>query len=248
MLVSRLRVIVVAVVAVLAATHLVSVTVAALPPGPATQDLRAGTGYLNPYFTQNWRLFAPSPISDDRSVLFQAAWRDHVGRVQTTEWVDWTEVELDLVRHRIVGGRAGYVTNKLFGPLNDRRGRLSVDQRHALEQGAVTEPADWETLRRTGREAEGAPGRVDAYLTHERAVVELATAVMRSRHPDAELIAVRYQLRRQSVAPWSARGLSREEREAARPEPVERIGAWRPPTDGDAATRDAIADFDRRHR
>ncbi|MBB4159930.1 MULTISPECIES: DUF5819 family protein [Streptomyces] len=33
-------------------------------------------GYLNPYFAQNWMLFAPDPLADDRGVLARAQCRD----------------------------------------------------------------------------------------------------------------------------------------------------------------------------
>ncbi|WP_354383405.1 DUF5819 family protein [Streptomyces sp. PvR034] len=33
--------------------------------------------YLEPYFTQNWMLFAPDPLSDDRGVLARAQCPDH---------------------------------------------------------------------------------------------------------------------------------------------------------------------------
>ncbi|NWF27218.1 hypothetical protein HW130_13195 [Streptomyces sp. PKU-EA00015] len=33
-------------------------------------------GYLNPYFLQNWMLFAPDPLADDRGVLARAQCRD----------------------------------------------------------------------------------------------------------------------------------------------------------------------------
>ncbi|UUN27845.1 DUF5819 family protein [Streptomyces sp. FIT100] len=32
--------------------------------------------YLDPYFSQNWQLFAPTPISDDRGILARAACAD----------------------------------------------------------------------------------------------------------------------------------------------------------------------------
>lgn len=32
--------------------------------------------YLDPYFSQNWQLFAPTPVSDDRGILARAACAD----------------------------------------------------------------------------------------------------------------------------------------------------------------------------
>ena len=107
----------IAVAVAIVGLHLAAVTLAALPPNRYSDAARGQTAYLDPYFTQNWRLFAPTPISEDRSLRFQGAYVDADGRQARTPWVDWTAVELDLVRHRLVGGRAGYVSNKLVPSL-----------------------------------------------------------------------------------------------------------------------------------
>lgn len=245
---SRLRVLVVTIVATLAATHMVAVTVAALPPNEATQPLRSSTGYLNPFFTQNWRLFAPYPVSEDRSIHFQAAWRDDAGRIVESEWVDWTDVELDLVRRKIVGGRAGYITNKLFGPLNQRWGALNAEQKDAVSQGSGPEPVGWQELGADALAVDGLPARVDRFLDYERDVVDLGTAVMASRLGDVEIVAVRYRLRRHPVAHWDARNWPDEIKGDNRPAFSDREGTWRPAGDVTDALREAVASFDRRHR
>ncbi|MFC9319189.1 DUF5819 family protein [Streptomyces nigra] len=53
---------------------------AAFSQAPATplkvQHFDKVKGYLNPYFVQNWMLFAPDPLADDRGVLARARCRD----------------------------------------------------------------------------------------------------------------------------------------------------------------------------
>lgn len=243
-----LRAAFVAVVVALVGLHLASVTLAALPPNRYSDAVRHQTSYLDPYFTQNWRLFAPSPISEDRSLLVQGAYVGADGRARRTAWVDWTAVELDLVRHRLIGGRAGYVTNKLVSPLQSRFGALSQAQRIAATSSPQADPPTWTTLS-DELEAAGAPTTVRlGYLRYDRTATQLATDVLMSRYPGRELTAVRYAIRRRSVVPFAARGGSSAQREAARPEAVRDVGGWRRPTPGSSAERAAVRDFDRRHR
>ncbi|MET0819665.1 MAG: DUF5819 family protein [Aeromicrobium sp.] len=243
-----LRTAFIGVVVALVGLHMASVTLAALPPNRYSDAAQAQTAYLDPYFTQNWRLFAPSPISEDRSLLVQGAYVDAGGRAHRTAWVDWTAVELDLVRHRLVGGRAGYVTNKLVSPLQSRFGALTDAQRIVATSSPQAGPPSWTTLS-GDLEAAGTTTPVTlGYLRYDRTATRLATDVLAARYPDLELTAVRYAVRRQSVVPFAARGGTAAERRAARPAAVRDVGGWRRPTPGSSAERAAVRDFDRRHR
>ncbi len=102
--------------------QLVAVTMAALPPNRYSDAAAPHTTYLSPMFTQNWRLFAPNPIAEDRTILFQGSYQTPTGPRSRRNGSTGPTVELDLVHHRLIGGRAGYVTNKLFSPLGARYG------------------------------------------------------------------------------------------------------------------------------
>lgn len=244
------RLVVVAVVAVLAAGHLVVVTLASLPPNTYSDAARPATSYLGSYFAQNWRLFAPNPVSADRSVRFQGAYEQD-GELVVTDWLDWTDVELALVRERLVGGRAGYVTNKLYGPLRSRFGPLDTDQRTIAD---IAEPQDvmpWADLRRAlvAVSDDALDDRqVDLYLVYDRATTRLATAALEAQHPERRMVAVRYATRSQGVTPWEARGEDAAERERARPTARQRVNGWREAVRGDEAEQATVADFLRRHR
>jgi hypothetical protein len=228
--------------------HLAAVTLAALPPNRYSDAARDQTAYLDPYFTQNWRLFAPSPIAEDRSLLFQGAYVDAGGRPARTAWVDWTAVELDLVRHRLVGGRAGYVTNKLVSPLRSRTAAMDAGQQLVVTGAPQADPPTWDELTGDLEKAGTPRTSVLGFVRYERAATQLATDVLQSRFPDLRLTAVRYSVRRQAVVPFAARGGSRADRDAARPAATDDIGGWRRPTPGSAAERSVVQDFDRRHR
>ncbi len=246
---SRWRLGVVLVVVLLALTHIAAVTLAALPPNRYSEHTIGFTSYLRPYFTQNWRLFAPNPISDDRSIRFQGAYRAADGRVKTTDWVDWTDVELDLIHHRLVGGRAGYITSKIYTPLSTWFGALGPAASVANEPSDPAEDVpSWSDLRKKLEKAGATAGATSLYLRYDKATIRLATDVLTSRWPDRDWVAVRFAQRRQGVTPYDARHGSEAERERARPAPVERIDGWRAPLHGNQAERDSVASFDRNHR
>lgn len=243
-----LRLLFVGAASLVAATQLVAVTFAAIPPNRYSDAVAPHTSYLNPYFTQNWRLFAPNPVSEDRNVLFQGSYVAADGTRKQTPWVDWTAVELDLIHHRLVGGRAGYVTNKLFTPLTVRFGALSPDQSTAALGTSEKKPPSWLALQKLLLKAADTPGIVSLYLRYERATVRLGTDVLEARWPGRHFTAIRYSLRRQGVVPYAARHESAKQRAHTRPSPIQRWSGWRTPTPGGSDERRAIADFYRRHR
>lgn len=243
-----LRTLFVTVVVLITAFQLSVVTLAALPPNKYSDAVSPHVGYLTPFFTQNWRLFAPSPIAEDRTVLFQGSYLKADGSPAQTAWVDWTEVELDLVHHRVVGGRAGYITNKLFSPLDLRFRSLTDAERAVAEGGSAAGPSSWAMLSSGMVAADKRPNTVAFFLRYERATVRLATDVLLARWPNRRFTAVRYAVRSQGVVPYAARSGSAAERKASRPAVSERRSGWRVPTPGSAKERRAIASFDRRHR
>ena len=224
---------------------MLAVTFAAVPTNPASDAVDAQLDYLNPFFGQNWRLFAPNPIDEDRNLLVQGAYVDGNGDVRTTPWVDWTSVEQDVIEHQLVGGRAGYITTKMFGALNKEFRELEPSQQSLAEQSSALSPPSWDTLR-TSLIRAGPDDEVDSYLSYDRAVARLATSVIAARSSH-DITAVRYALRKQDVVPYDARHGDTAERTAARLEPTMRVSGWRAPTVSSAAERQGVAEFDRRH-
>jgi hypothetical protein len=237
-------------VVLLVAAHLLVVTVAAVPPSRATDTVRPATTYLGPYFAQNWRLFAPNPVSSDRTVRFQGAYEVD-GELRTTDWIDWTDVELELVRHRVVGNRAGYVTNKLFEPLESRFRPLSTSQKQLADVADPAAVRSWQWLESDLTKGPGDPladTRARLYLVYDRAATRLGTEVLEAANPGRTMVAVRYAARSWAVTPWEARHEDAAAREAARPTPAQRVNGWRAPVRGSAAEQASVADFLRRHR
>ncbi len=239
-----LRDVFVAAVVLAGGWQLVAVTSAALPPNRYSEATEPMTGYLTPYFTQNWRLFAPNPVAEDRSMRFQASYRDESGEIEQTKWIDWTAVELDLVHHRVVGNRGGYVTSKLIEALSSAWRPLDGSQRNVLLDGSDTAPPSWGDLADQLEAAGAAAGTTRSVLRYESAAARLATDVIAARFPDLDVVAVRYSVQLVPVPRYELRDIDQPITRT----PRERLSGWRKPVEGSPAERRVVADFDERHR
>ena len=228
---------------------MLAVTLAAVPTNPVSDAFDPQLDYLRPFFGQSWRLFAPNPVDEDKVLLVQGAYVDDDGTLRATPWVNWTSVEQDVIEHRLVGGRAGYITTKFYGALDEEFRELeSPEQKAFSERASALAPPSWEELRdylaRIGPDEDD----LADYLRYDQAAARLATNVVNARWPSRDVTAVRYALSEQGVVPYDARHGTKAERQGARPAPTIRIGGWRVPTYGPKAEGRGVADFDRRHR
>ena len=238
-----------AVAATLVGLHMLAVTLAAVPTNPASDAFDSQLNYLRPFFGQSWRLFAPNPVDEDKVFLVQGSYVDRDDNLRATPWVNWTEVEQDVIEHRPIGGRAGYITTKFHGALDEEFQELESPEQKALSaRTSPLGPPSWAVLEdylaRIGPDDDD----LADYLRYDRAATRLATHVIAARFPTRDITAVRYALREQGVVPYEARHGTKAERQAARPAPTVRVGGWRSPTYGPKAEGRGVADFDRRHR
>ncbi|MDQ3157773.1 MAG: DUF5819 family protein [Actinomycetota bacterium] len=244
---SRPQIGLVLVIVAIAVFQIFSVTFAALPTNKVSARLSSTTEYLNPYFTQNWRLFAPNPIAEDNALWFRGEYVAD-GQTRTTDWIDWTSVELDLVHHKIVGGRAGYTTSKMVGALNTRYFALNARQRQLAADDRDASLAGNAAFRKPLVASGGDPELVDLYLRYETAVIRLGTSVLRGAHPDTTFTAVRYRIVRQPVVPYEDRNMSASQRRQVRPPEEIRRSGWRKPILSPESGNRTVADFLARHR
>ncbi|MGZ5401619.1 MAG: DUF5819 family protein [Aeromicrobium sp.] len=244
---SRPQIGLVLVIVAVALFHAFSVTFAALPTNKVSDKLSSTTAYLDPYFAQNWRLFAPNPISDDRALWFRG---EYVvgGKTMTTDWIDWTSVELDLVRHKIVGGRAGVITTRMIGTLNTRFFALSLGQRQVAAGDREAGLGGYADFRKRLISAGGNPELVGLFLRYETGIVRLGTAALEAAHPGTRFTAVGYRVVRRPVVPYNQRQLTGAQREQVRPPEDIRHSGWRKPIQSPEGGRRTIADFLARHR
>ncbi len=82
--------------------HFSFVVLSLLPLNPlsyALGDVLAA--YVLPFFAQNWKLFAPEPVSSDSAAYARAIYHER-GEERTTPWIDFTDPVLDAVRRNPV--------------------------------------------------------------------------------------------------------------------------------------------------
>lgn len=225
-----------------------AVTTAALPTNKVSTALRPVDSYLDPFFTQDWRLFAPNPISDDRDIWFSGEYLDAAGATQQTKWFDWSDVEVQVIHHNFVGGRAGYITNKAIGPINNAYYALTTDQRTIVNDDKAVALKGYVALHdKLARSADNA-GSIDQFLRFEESIIQLGTGVLEGLHPRTTFTAVRYRITTRPVIPFDSRTLPEPARENARGSSGTRDSGWREPIRGTKPERDTIAQFLRRHR
>lgn len=243
-LAKRWRQAVVVIVAIVAGVQIAAVTVASLPPTRTVDPVRPATDYLFPFFRQDWRLFAPNPISEDRNLLAQPAWRRADGTIEEGEWVDLSAIDLDLIRHRPIGGRAGYATNRLAISVDETWNALPEEQQVAVDRFTPESPATPAAVRGALGDAGTLPGLVTPLLANEQAAVTLATDLFRGRADGRTLVAVRYGVTIRPVLNFDQRDLPASQRVAA----TRREGFWWAPVADDPQRRAVLTDFDERHR
>ena len=236
-----------AVVSTIVGFHMLAVTLAAVPTNAVSDAFGSQLGYLQPFFGQSWRLFAPNPVDEDKTFLVQGAYVDDDGNLQRTPWVNWTGVEQDVIEHRLVGGRAGYITTKFYGSLDEEFQELETpEQKELASRTSALDPPSWSTLRSYLSRAGPDEDDLADYLRFDHAATRLASDVVAARTTE-DLTAIRYALREQGVTPYDDRHLDKAGRLAARPEATMRIGGWRVPTFGPPAELRGVAEFNRRH-
>lgn len=73
--------------------HTLLVVLSLTPDNPVKKQYQDRIqGYMDPLFTQNWKLFAPNPVSQHRSLAAQARIVDpRTGKTTESEWLDLSQ-------------------------------------------------------------------------------------------------------------------------------------------------------------
>lgn len=109
-----------AVTAVVLVWHFTATFLSVAPVNPLTLRLnRLVDGYTRPFFVQNWKLFAPNPLTADRGILVRARLRTLRRPDRMTAFVDATTPQLDrLHANRFFASRRARVHLGALSALN----------------------------------------------------------------------------------------------------------------------------------
>lgn len=152
------------------------------PVTPIQFDVGPVANLLNPHFSQNWQLFAPDPISDERGVVARLRCSDG-----ETEWFDISSASIAATQSsRFFPSRESRI---ISNALIERFGQDNLTKRLAENDRADLV----ETNDRAQRRAERVLARYAARV-----------GSCSSSSSDPEAAQLRYVIR--SLPPWSKRG------------------------------------------
>ena len=94
-------------------------------------------GYMNPVFTQNWKLFAPNPANQQMNLDIRVQYVDQAGKTRQTDWKSITQPvihELQTNRFspnaRISEFQDALISDYVWGEKNDREAAFQSMQRY----------------------------------------------------------------------------------------------------------------------
>ncbi|WP_229053244.1 DUF5819 family protein [Aeromicrobium sp. Leaf350] len=235
---SRVRTVVVVLVALAACVQLFGVTFISIPPQSAPPGTRsAAEVVLHSYFEEEWKLFAPSPVNADRDLMVQAAWREGE-TVEVGEWINLTAIDDSVVQHAVGAPRSAYLTSRLAGGLDAVWSNVTGEIRTAVaDASSETAPLTDADVRDLLGEEDVTGLARDLIAERDLGATTYLTDVFRSLEPDRELVAVRYGTRLSTAPTWELR------HDAEKSVGAVTEGPWRTPVEDDPDRRRSIADY-----
>ncbi|SDU81347.1 DUF5819 family protein [Jiangella alkaliphila] len=199
------------------------------------------SGYMRPFFQQNWSLFAPNPVNAEDELRVRAQVEDpQTGEVTTTEWEDPTRLEWTLITHDPAPSRASRLTSNLHRRVNTAWDALTDDQQAILGTD-YQDMADWRPLADDLIASQGGEtsNRVANIVRADRVTTGYATQFAKALWGE-DVVAVQFQLVRTPVPRWDVRFDPPPEN----PQQTVREFGWRPalvdPNQDEAAFADVM--------
>lgn len=173
------------------------------PVTPITFDVGSAASILNPHFSQNWQLFAPDPISDERGVVarFRCGHSD-------SPWIDITSTAI-----------AETQSSRFFPPRESRIVSNALVERFAQDDVS-------KRLVSRGKddllpEGDASAARAERLLARYAVLSGSCPFGENGGHVSPSAVQLRYVTR--ALPPWSERG-----KESARGEPEVFESDWLP--------------------
>lgn len=206
----------------LALGHMFLTAVVNIPDRDIKYEVMPGEladAYTNPLLTQNYRIFAPNPASEDRALWVRAWIELPDGERVETEWINATAVELSplyrkvLRKHLTVTAAERYMS--AYRSLNDA-------QREILAGSNFHRAGDRERMR----EQLTNEGPASDYLRMDAYVTGFSTQVALAMHGEqAEILAVQSRVVYSPVVRWA----DRDSEDATAPASYRTHEGWREP-------------------
>lgn len=159
--------------------------------------------YIDPWFEQNWSLFAPTPRRGE--VMFEArafVVDPDTGEGEPTEWARLTEIEHELVRGTPAPPRTMKVTRRTTSYLHTARNDMNDEQRDLLTANFFETPI--EELRTMLDDVDGgSSSAVDRYMRADAVATLIANAYAEATWGDqGEIARVQYRTSSRRVPPY----------------------------------------------
>lgn len=197
------------------------------------------SGYMRPFFQQNWSLFAPNPVNAEDELLVRAQVADpQTGELHTTDWEQPTRLEWTLVHHNPAPSRASRVTSNLHRRAYTAWSDLTDEQQEIVGRDYV-DMTDWQPLAEDLIASQGGQtsSRVANIVRADRVATGYATQFAKATWGE-DVVAVQVQLLRTPVPRWD----ERMEPVPENPARTTREFGWRPALVDDNQDEAAFAD------
>jgi len=158
--------------------------------------------YMIPFLGQSWSVFAPEPINGDNRMKVRAVLKDGSAE-RTTEWLNVTDVETQLMTHKLFPARAGNQSIDLASDYRGAYAKLNDKQKAAVNLNFFQ--GDWAgrvqgTLTRLGDNTADIGKYIDVEFRADRYATQVAKAVW-----GENVERVQFQMERQNVIPFDER-------------------------------------------
>lgn len=227
------------VVAAVVIVHMFFTLVYNMPFQKAREALptAAAVEYMQPFFTQDYKIFAPNPVSGDHQLWVRALVEAEDGTRTETEWTNATAIELGNDARRLLRKHLSVVTSErllaAYRNLNAAQQKIVQANLHASR---VDEYREELRAAATG----GVATSANTFLRYARAADAYSTQVARALwSEDGRIVAVQTRPTFDRLVRWDDRFDPEQPRPAAR---IATIG-WRPTLTFEGQDGDAFTDI-----
>lgn len=98
------------------------------PVNPVSNQYNAWIqNYMNPFFTQNWKLFAPNPVSANNMFYIRGEYKNENGELKQTDWIDATTPFNTVVHHnrltplRLVNSTRSSIVTEILNQIDSEK-------------------------------------------------------------------------------------------------------------------------------